>query len=107
MLVADITYDVPSDGTDRKLYADRHRRREESAIFALSDSATADQREKKARERQELRKKKAEVRSVLDYRVTQRRARLDPHSAHVCVAVCRGRVDVGSPNKQLIIVHDA
>ena len=32
---------------------------------------------------------------------------VDPHSAHVCGAVCRGRVDVGSTNKQLLIVHNA
>lgn len=69
MLVAETTYDVPPTCDDRKLYADRHRRREESAIVALDENAAAAARTKKAHERQELRRMEAEVRSVLEYTI--------------------------------------
>ena len=87
-LCSAISYDVPTTSSERKLYADRHRRREEVAIRELDGAAAAAHRAKKARLQQGLRENRRDVdeekvlQSVMDRLIREVERHLDAARRH-------------------------
>mmetsp|Transcript_28073 Transcript_28073/g.63545 ORF Transcript_28073/g.63545 Transcript_28073/m.63545 type:complete len:409 (-) Transcript_28073:78-1304(-) len=83
VLSSSVNYNMPTISSERKLMADRNRRKEEAAILALDSDAAVERRVKRARLQQGLREQRQDVdedkvlRSMLEALVSQVERRAD------------------------------
>ena len=83
VLSSSVNYDVPTISSERKLMADRNRRKEEAAILALDSDAAVEHRAKRARLQQGLREQRQDMdedkvlQSMLEALVSQVERRAD------------------------------
>ena len=88
VLSSSVNYGVPTISSERKLMADRNRRKEEAAILALDSGAAVEHRAKKARLQQGLREQRQNVdegkvlRSMLERLVSQVERQADAKRRH-------------------------